>query len=439
VLEILVLLNNSILTAELVIISLFLVMLFVMLFVVGKRGFWRLSFLANAAHLLNLFYLMTVFGASILIGEGVLICLFGMLLCLSKHYRQPVRKPVTEVRVIQRKPEINRELADLPVDIPKVVKYPEPKFVASQSSEIFHRPECMWADNINEENKVFFDTKKDARKAGLRAHECVKKPVEEEHVPTGEYVASPHTQVYHKVGCEWADNIKNKNKIYFQSKLAAENAGYKPHTCLPGVQYVKKTYTPVKPIYTKKVSTKKVKPIPKTRFVASQNSEIFHREGCMWADNINEENKVFFDTKKAAKKAKLKAHECVKKPVEPVHVPTGDYVASPYTQVYHKVGCEWANNIKNKNKIYFKSKSAAANAGYKPHTCMPGVRKAKKSAKVRDVKKTYSPGKFIASKNSTQYHNPKCEWAKKINRKNRVWFSSSYEARKQGYRKHKCQ
>jgi hypothetical protein len=54
------------------------------------------------------------------------------------------------------------------------------------------------------------------------------------------------------------------------------------------------------------------------------------------------------------------------------------------------------------------------------------------------VAAAYYPGKFIASSNSTYYHAPKCDWAKKINEKRRVWFSSKEEARKKGYKMHSC-
>ena len=50
----------------------------------------------------------------------------------------------------------------------------------------------------------------------------------------------------------------------------------------------------------------------------------------------------------------------------------------------------------------------------------------------------FSPGKYVASKFSNNYHEPKCEWAKKISRHHRVWFSSKDEAVKKGYKGHGC-
>ncbi|TKJ17754.1 hypothetical protein CEE44_04445 [Candidatus Woesearchaeota archaeon B3_Woes] len=59
-------------------------------------------------------------------------------------------------------------------------------------------------------------------------------------------------------------------------------------------------------------------------------------------------------------------------------------------------------------------------------------------SKKTSVKKTFKPGKFIASSNSTYYHAAKCDWAKKISKTNRVWFKSKEDARKKGFKQHSC-
>ena len=62
----------------------------------------------------------------------------------------------------------------------------------------------------------------------------------------------------------------------------------------------------------------------------------------------------------------------------------------------------------------------------------------KADAAKKPVKKTYSPGKFIASKTGVKFHAPKCDWAKKIKKKNAVWFNSKEEAKKAGYKDDSC-
>ena len=42
-------------------------------------------------------------------------------------------------------------------------------------------------------------------------------------------------------------------------------------------------------------------------------------------------------------------------------------------------------------------------------------------------------GKFVASKNSTKYHLPKCSGAKRIAEHNKIWFESREEAESLGY------
>ncbi|MBU0628474.1 MAG: hypothetical protein KKC75_04745 [Nanoarchaeota archaeon] len=50
----------------------------------------------------------------------------------------------------------------------------------------------------------------------------------------------------------------------------------------------------------------------------------------------------------------------------------------------------------------------------------------------------FEPGKYIASKQGTVYHSPKCEWANNIKEHNRIWLASDQEAKKKGYKKHDC-
>lgn len=40
---------------------------------------------------------------------------------------------------------------------------------------------------------------------------------------------------------------------------------------------------------------------------------------------------------------------------------------------------------------------------------------------------------FVGSVKSDKYHYPDCQWAKKIKPENEIWFSSSEDARAQGY------
>lgn len=140
------------------------------------------------------------------------------------------------------------------------------------------------------------------------------------------------------------------------------------------------------------------------------------------------------------------------------------YVASTKGKSYHTTKCVWTNNIKRKNKVSFYSKNKVEGLGYKAHDCVPGAKKVlrkatqkvvvrkpvkrvkkilkyksvKKVSKVKDTKKQYKPGKYVASTKGKSYHKAKCDWAKKIKVKNRVWFNSRQKAEKLGYEEHSC-
>lgn len=51
---------------------------------------------------------------------------------------------------------------------------------------------------------------------------------------------------------------------------------------------------------------------------------------------------------------------------------------------------------------------------------------------------SYSPGKYVASRSSNVYHEPKCDWARKIQKSRQVWFEDKKEAVEKGFRKHGC-
>jgi hypothetical protein len=61
-----------------------------------------------------------------------------------------------------------------------------------------------------------------------------------------------------------------------------------------------------------------------------------------------------------------------------------------------------------------------------------------KQVKRSNVKTEVYPGRYIASKSGSVYHTAKCDWAKKISKKNQVWFDDKKEAKKAGYKQHSC-
>ncbi|MBR9683386.1 hypothetical protein GOV03_02500 [Candidatus Woesearchaeota archaeon] len=59
-------------------------------------------------------------------------------------------------------------------------------------------------------------------------------------------------------------------------------------------------------------------------------------------------------------------------------------------------------------------------------------------AEDKKVEVVHSPGKYVASSMGSVYHEPKCQWAKKIVETRRIWFKDKKEAQRKKYKAHKC-
>lgn len=55
-----------------------------------------------------------------------------------------------------------------------------------------------------------------------------------------------------------------------------------------------------------------------------------------------------------------------------------------------------------------------------------------------NIEKIFTPGKFIASKKANKFHAAKCDWAKRINKSNQLWFNSKEEAIGNGFEADRC-
>ncbi|MBI1935682.1 hypothetical protein HYS31_04540 [Candidatus Woesearchaeota archaeon] len=72
----------------------------------------------------------------------------------------------------------------------------------------------------------------------------------------------------------------------------------------------------------------------------------------------------------------------------------------------------------------------------------PYMGKAEPAAEHRkiepSVEKTFTPGKYVASRKANKFHSAKCDWAARISRENRVWFDSREEAQGKGFMADNC-
>ena len=75
---------------------------------------------------------------------------------------------------------------------------------------------------------------------------------------------------------------------------------------------------------------------------------------------------------------------------------------------------------------------------YYPYIDKMEVKEEKEPKHEPNVEKTFSPGKFVASKKANKFHSPKCDWALRINKENQIWFNSRQEAEAKGLEADKC-
>ena len=109
-------------------------------------------------------------------------------------------------------------------------------FLLGKLSEIEHKKA-----NINIEQAVEADYTKSAYSAPIEATNAQKQALEGQGDTqnalnsAGQYVASKKGTAYHLPTCPGAKQIKEENKIYFQTKEEAIAAGYKPAANCPGL------------------------------------------------------------------------------------------------------------------------------------------------------------------------------------------------------------
>ena len=84
----------------------------------------------------------------------------GLLLCILK-----IKTHEDEIPEVVEAPEVKAEVS---------AEFKPGKFVSSKTGSTYHAPTCDWAKKIKEQNQVWFDNEKEAKKK-YKAHSCLKK------------------------------------------------------------------------------------------------------------------------------------------------------------------------------------------------------------------------------------------------------------------------
>lgn len=101
-------------------------------------------------------------------------------------------------------------------------------------------------------------------------------------------------------------------------------------------------------------------------FVAAENSNIYHANSCPSLEGKASENFAQFLTADAAALAGYAPHSVCTAEDAPTPAPefSHAFVASQWSNKYHVKGCPYAQQIDPENIIYFESNAAARDAGY---------------------------------------------------------------------------
>ena len=154
---------------ELFFTELFILFAIVIMFAFYNKVIWagRASFIFFLLFEINLCYIRSMMGLTLLLGLIGLLCLVALLLSLFYFNKN--------------KEKSEEFISDAPLFKPDsglFVEDVKPKslgvFVASKNSSVFHVPDCAFVKRIKQEDKVWFNNKAHATRKKYRAHSCVK-------------------------------------------------------------------------------------------------------------------------------------------------------------------------------------------------------------------------------------------------------------------------
>jgi len=111
----------------------------------------------------------------------------------------------------------------------------------------------------------------------------------------------------------------------------------------------------------------------------------------------------------------------------------------PYSEVFDSVAPTKSSSSSKPSSSSFSESIPAVEVYHDSPSALSDVAETLAGSEAKSSSSAkFSPGKYVASKNSNNYHEPKCDWAKKIVKVRRVWFATKEEAWEKGYKAHSC-
>ncbi len=166
-------LSESILTA------LFFIAAIMILAGMLKRRAWTYRFAAIffILFLVNSFYMYANVSRGVIVFSGMAVLsaigfMISMIGIKTRHAKRVVKRSGKHAKEEEEK--------EVPVILPygfeKNIKkeFKPGKYIGSKKGTTYHIARCDWANNIKGNNRIWFNSKEDAEKKGYKAHSCVK-------------------------------------------------------------------------------------------------------------------------------------------------------------------------------------------------------------------------------------------------------------------------
>jgi methylphosphotriester-DNA--protein-cysteine methyltransferase len=102
---------------------------------------------------------------------------------------------------------------------------PQQAVVGNNNTNIYHRPECEWANAIGHSKRVKFNSPSDAEGSGYRR--CLTcRPGE--NVAAGTVIGDRDKMVFHRASCDLLDRVEYRWQVKFDKVADAAQANYQP-------------------------------------------------------------------------------------------------------------------------------------------------------------------------------------------------------------------
>jgi hypothetical protein len=231
VIEIIYMITGSLLPLAAILIFFILILVFMAVFMMRRKLFWKFALLAFMINLLNLGYMFLRAGMANALHLALFINLAGILFVAIQRKRKPMRKsiPISSCARFSKQEDVCGRTEPAPSQEQQSANHIH--FVEEFIRQLEEKAQAQQAEEQAFSQKKADAEKELAEKIASEAAPAKKVAVKKRFSP-GKFVASKTGRQYHKPRCDWANNIKKQNRVWFATEKQAEKKGLTPHWCL---------------------------------------------------------------------------------------------------------------------------------------------------------------------------------------------------------------